>query len=72
MFIRGALPAALVCTVLLAITAAAQPEMDRGALNRARALLRQSPLIDGHNDYPWAVREKAGRDLARLDISAPQ
>jgi len=72
MFIRGALPAALVCTVLLAITAAAQPEMDPGALNRARALLRQSPLIDGHNDYPWAVREKAGRDLARLDISAPQ
>jgi membrane dipeptidase len=30
------------------------------------------PLIDGHNDYPWALRENAGRDLAKLDISKPQ
>jgi membrane dipeptidase len=25
-------------------------------LNRARALLRTTPLIDGHNDVPWAIR----------------
>ncbi len=45
---------------------------DQALLQRARALQRQAPLIDGHNDYPWAVREKAGRDLSKLDISKPQ
>ena len=40
---------------------------------RARALHRQSPLIDGHNDYPWALREHdPARDLATLDIRQPQ
>ena len=30
-------------------------------LNRqARDLLRRFPLIDGHNDLPWALRERAG------------
>ena len=41
---------------------------------RARALgiHRQSPLIDGHNDYPWALRElDPGRDFATADISKP-
>ena len=27
-------------------------------LERARRLHREVPLVDGHNDYPWAVREK--------------
>ena len=37
---------------------------------RARALLKQVPLIDGHNDYPWALRGlDAGRDLASAEIS---
>ena len=32
---------------------------------RARDLLRRFPLIDGHNDLPWALRERAGAvDLA--------
>jgi membrane dipeptidase len=42
-------------------------------LARARALHKQSPLIDGHNDYPWALREHSpSRDLASLDIRQPQ
>jgi membrane dipeptidase len=45
---------------------------DSALLGRARALHRQTPLIDGHNDYPWALREKAGRNLEKLDISKPQ
>jgi membrane dipeptidase len=37
---------------------------------RARALHKQVPLIDGHNDYPWALRElDPGRDLATADIA---
>ena len=40
---------------------------------RARELHAEVPLIDGHNDYPWALRQNnAGRDLAQLDIRVPQ
>jgi len=45
---------------------------DAPLLERARALLKQSPLIDGHNDYPWALREKAQRNFEKLDIANPQ
>jgi membrane dipeptidase len=42
-------------------------------LARARALHREVPLIDGHNDYPWALRENnVERDLNKLDIRMPQ
>jgi membrane dipeptidase len=29
---------------------------------RARDMLARFPLIDGHNDLPWALRERAGRN----------
>ena len=56
--------------VVLAMTVAtAQTDY----LARARALHKQSLLIDGHNDYPWALREHdAARSLDTLDISKPQ
>jgi membrane dipeptidase len=41
-------------------------------LERARAILASTPLIDGHNDYPWEVREKVRGDLDKLDIGLPQ
>ena len=41
-------------------------------LDRARALHREVPLIDGHNDYPFQIRQRANRDLTKLDISVPQ
>ncbi|MGM0575391.1 MAG: dipeptidase [Myxococcota bacterium] len=34
------------------------------AAKRARSVLRESPLVDGHNDAPWQVRE---RGKGRLD-----
>jgi membrane dipeptidase len=30
------------------------------------------PVFDGHNDYPWEVRQKAQFDLDKLDISGAQ
>ena len=48
--------------------ATAQEELDV----RARALHQQVPLIDGHNDYPWLVRENAAGDLSLLDIAVPK
>nr|WP_202517527.1 MULTISPECIES: dipeptidase [unclassified Streptomyces] len=41
-------------------------------MDEARALLREFPVVDGHNDLPWALREKAGYDLDRLDIAGHQ
>jgi membrane dipeptidase len=39
---------------------------------RARRLLRETPIIDGHNDYPWEVRQRAQGDLSKLDIRVAQ
>jgi membrane dipeptidase len=36
----------------------------------ARDLLRRFPIMDGHNDLPWALRENAERDLDSVDLSA--
>jgi membrane dipeptidase len=35
-------------------------------LERAKRILRQTPLIDGHNDLPWRIREDS---IARGDVS---
>ena len=56
---------------LVALVCGAEAQ-DFGA--RARAIHKQTPLIDGHNDYPWALRGlDPGRDFAVADItkSAP-
>jgi membrane dipeptidase len=58
--------------LLLPVTVLRSQQAPDALLERARALHRQSPLIDGHNDYPWALREKAQRNLQKLDISQPQ
>jgi membrane dipeptidase len=42
------------------------------ALARARALLAQYPIVDGHNDLPWALRQQVGYDLGRRDIGSDQ
>jgi membrane dipeptidase len=34
----------------------------------ARAMLSRFPLIDGHNDLPWEIREACDSDLARASI----
>jgi membrane dipeptidase len=57
--------------LLLSIAATGQTA-DSALVERAKALHRQVPLIDGHNDYPWAVRELADGDIDRLDIAQPQ
>jgi membrane dipeptidase len=62
---------AVVLALVLGTIGAAAQEPD--VLARARALHRTTPLIDGHNDYPMALREhSAGRDLETLDIRLSQ
>jgi membrane dipeptidase len=40
------------------------------ALEHARMLLARHPVIDGHNDLPWTIREKTGApgDVAAYDL----
>ena len=38
---------------------------------QARDLLRRFPLIDGHNDLPWELRELAGGDVRKLNLAEP-
>ncbi len=62
-----------VAMVLVLAAASGLSAQGGDLLARARALHREVPLIDGHNDYPWALRENnAERDFNKLDIRMPQ
>ncbi|WP_443080662.1 dipeptidase [Streptomyces sp. PTD5-9] len=41
-------------------------------LARARELLAEHPVVDGHNDLPWALREQVRYDLDARDIAGDQ
>jgi len=61
------LPLFLLSLTMPAPAAAQTPD---AALAHARALLRSTPLIDGHNDLPWEIRRAEGhpRDVAAYDL----
>ncbi len=46
---------------------AAEP-LDRH-LAEARRILKQVPLIDGHNDVPWQYRKRTSNDFSALDLA---
>jgi membrane dipeptidase len=66
---REHLVPAFVCLLSIASPALAQQDT---FLDRARQLHREVPMFDGHNDFPWEVRTKAGKDPAGLDIRGAQ
>jgi membrane dipeptidase len=41
-------------------------------LDSVAEVLAEFPILDGHNDFPWAMRIEAAYDLDRVDISRPQ
>ena len=49
----------------------AAPRPSTADIERARRVLRSTPLVDGHNDLPWAIREssKAPHDVEAYDHS---
>ena len=49
---------------VLALPAAAQDEA------AARRILERTPLVDGHNDLPWALRQAYGSDPYGVDLTA--
>lgn len=44
---------------------------DAAELAGIRALLAASPLVDGHNDLLWELRQQVGYDFNQLDIATP-
>ncbi|HSM17566.1 MAG TPA: dipeptidase [Gemmatimonadales bacterium] len=62
------LPVLLVLCPVLAAPVFGQSD---SALEHARAILRSTPLIDGHNDLPWEIRRsrQAAFDVDAYDLS---
>jgi membrane dipeptidase len=55
----------LALALFLTLTANAQDA-------RVDRILKEVPLIDGHNDLPWQYRERAKNQLAKIDIRQDQ
>jgi hypothetical protein len=41
-------------------------------LARARYLQQHSPLVDGHNDLPWALRQMLSNNLTAINLDQVQ
>lgn len=56
------------CLLVVSVLALALPvaAQDQAA---ARRILETTPLIDGHNDLPWALREQYGNDPYAVDLA---
>lgn len=64
------IPAGLLA-LLVHLTAPAQMgTTDDPHVARARELLKEVPLIDGHNDVPWYYREHADNHLDQIDLAS--
>jgi membrane dipeptidase len=63
--------AALVAVALSLLTAIARAQEDP-YLTRAKAIMRETPLIDGHNDLAWEMRTRAWSSFDSADIAKPQ
>lgn len=61
----------MIRTLVLAASmlAMALPAAAQDGEARARRILERTPLIDGHNDLPWALRETYGNDPRAVDLS---
>jgi len=51
-----------------AVSSSAAEKPDR-YLAEARRILKQVPLIDGHNDVPWQYRKRTSNDFSALDLA---
>jgi membrane dipeptidase len=59
-------------TVLLFNAATAQSQQTDANLERARRILDQVPIIDGHNDLPSEMLDKTGANPAHFDFNQAQ
>jgi membrane dipeptidase len=60
----------LVAALAVAAPAVSQtPGLEAARIAHVRQLLRTTPLIDGHNDLAWALRENAKGRTDRIDLT---
>ena len=59
----------LLSSIFVVAGASAGAAPDRIAA-RVDAVLTKTPVIDGHNDLPWAIRERFKGDLAKIDLAS--
>ena len=57
----------LFAALLLSTAAQAQQPIDPKVKARIDRILKRTPLIDGHNDLPWALRGDFGSSVADLE-----
>ena len=62
------LPLVILLAVPAPPAAAQEKTPDPALVARARKLLDQVPLVDGHNDVPWELRNRVKNHLAQLDL----
>jgi membrane dipeptidase len=62
--IRLAWTIVILCLPALGLAAGADYEA------RVQRVLKQTPLIDGHNDLPWEIRERFHSQLASVDLKS--
>ena len=61
----------VVIVSLLSVTAgAASPAASDNFESRVERVLAATPLIDGHNDLPWEIRERFKSNLSSFDLNA--
>ena len=56
----------LLATPLLCAAAANGPDYSA----RVAQVLKETPLIDGHNDLPWEIRERFDSKFSKIDLGA--
>jgi len=66
------IPGYLVLAAILLVTSSCSPAVSDEPLVRAQRLLESTPLVDGHNDLPWALRELGVQDPRSLDLNKRQ
>jgi membrane dipeptidase len=69
---RRQLLSAMSCGVAVMAVALSAQSHDDAFLERAKALMARAPLVDGHNDLPWAMRQAARYDFDKVDVRQSQ
>ncbi len=71
-YVAAAIVAALTVMAIPGLQARAGGQAAGALADRAAALMKRTPLIDGHNDLPWEMRVRVNYDIPKLDIAKPQ
>jgi membrane dipeptidase len=62
----------LLAALLFSTAAPAQPQIEPRVKARIDRILKRTPLIDGHNDLPWELRESHGYSVEGLESGSDQ